>query len=63
MTKKAQTPTVPSGNPDPNTLQLSKDPAQTDATRSRHGARQRCGQRDDRTHLCKGHVWNARRYR
>ena len=31
MTKKAQTPTVPSGNPDPNTLQLSKDPAQTDA--------------------------------
>jgi hypothetical protein len=31
MTKKAQTPTVPSGNPDPNTLQLHKDPAQTDS--------------------------------
>ncbi len=32
MTKKAQTPAVQTGNTDPNTLQLHKDPAQTDAT-------------------------------
>ena len=31
MKKKAQAPAAPSGNPDPNTLQLHKDPAQTDA--------------------------------
>lgn len=31
MTKKAQTPAVQNGNADPNTLQLHKDPAQTDA--------------------------------
>ncbi|MDR6153926.1 hypothetical protein QF021_002015 [Acidovorax delafieldii] len=31
MTKKAQTPAVQNGNTDPNTLQLHKDPAQTDA--------------------------------
>lgn len=31
MTKKAQTPAVQNGNTDPNTLQLNKDPAQTDA--------------------------------
>ena len=31
MTKKAQAPAVQTGNADPNTLQLYKDPAQTDA--------------------------------
>ena len=31
MTKKAQTPAVQNGNADPNTLQLHKNPAQTDA--------------------------------
>ncbi|CAN7497711.1 hypothetical protein LJR074_003441 [Acidovorax sp. LjRoot74] len=31
MTKKTQTPAVQKGNTDPNTLQLHKDPAQTDA--------------------------------
>ena len=30
MTKKAQTPAVQNGNTDPNTLQLHKDPMQTD---------------------------------
>lgn len=29
MTKKAQAPAVQTGNADPNTLQLHKDPAQT----------------------------------